>query len=361
MSLKITFQPYTLNFRFEAGTSRGILTEKATYFIKVVDQNTPGIYGLGECGPLKKLSIDDVPDFGRHIQTLIQRIKGVEAPKSQAEVFEVVESLVSSAHPSIRFGLEMALLDLVNGGRRLIFENDFYSGKPTPINGLIWMGDEQFMMSQIHDKISQNFDCVKIKIGAIDFDRECEILNYLRTKFSNKEIMLRVDANGAFTPKEAMEKLVKLSEFQIHSIEQPIKAGQKELMRALCKETPLDIALDEELIGIDKYDDKRELLEYVMPQYIILKPTLVGGFKSCIDWIEIANELEIGWWLTSALESNIGLNAICQFSEELSAKGHQGLGTGKLYHNNIDSPLTISDGHIRYEASIPWDLESLTF
>ncbi len=360
MPLKLTFQRYTLDFKFDAGTSRGVLKEKDTYFLKVVDLDRPDLVGIGESGPLKKLSIDDVPDFETNLQAVCEKIQGIAMPKSVNEIFELAESVVSDSFPSVRFGLETALLDLLHEGQRTIFQNSFRNGEPIPINGLIWMGHTESMLLQINDKIEQEYDCIKLKIGSLDFEKECDILQYVRSKYYDKDIMLRVDANGAFHPEEVMNKLTTLSKFKIHSIEQPIKAGQTELMKKLCEQTPLDIALDEELIGISDYKDKNELLEYIRPQYIILKPTLLGGFKASMEWIELANNLRIGWWLTSALESNIGLNAICQFSAELDAQGYQGLGTGQLYHNNIPSPLQISKGHIAYHQDQNWDLSFLT-
>lgn len=359
MPLRLTFQPYTLDFKFDAGTSRGVLKDKVTYFLKIIDTNNPSAIGVGESGPLKKLSIDDVPDFEEHLQQLCTRIEGEQIPQSADEIFELAKSLTLSQFPAIRFGLEIALLDLWHGGNRIIFDNDFAKGKSISINGLIWMGHTESMLLQINDKIDQNYDCIKLKIGSLDFEKECDILQYVRNKYYNKKILLRVDANGAFAPNEALDKLKALSEFNIHSIEQPIKAGQHEQMKELCQTTPLDIALDEELIGISDYKEKKDLLEYIRPQYIILKPTLLGGFKATMEWIEIAEQLQIGWWLTSALESNIGLNAICQFSYDLKAKGYQGLGTGQLYHNNIDSPLTIDQGHIYYDQEADWNMSFL--
>jgi o-succinylbenzoate synthase len=254
--------------------------------------------------------------------------------------------------PSIRFGLETAILDWMNGGKKRILANAFYDAqKPIPINGLIWMGDREFMLKQIDQKLKEGFNCIKMKIGAIDFEQETELLGYIRAKFSPEQIILRVDANGAFSPEEAMKKLEKLAEYHIQSIEQPIPAGNIQDMRALCQVTPLAIALDEELIGVQ---DKVNLLDGIQPQHIILKPTLVGGILETQEWIKLAEERNIGWWMTSALESNIGLNAISQLASTFGSDIPQGLGTGKLYHNNLESPLEIQSGFIRYNPEIDW-------
>lgn len=359
MALKFSYQPYTLDFKFEAGTSRGVLTEKKTYFVTVHDDLHPELIGIGECGPLVKLSIDDTKDFELHVSERCSSLTGITLPKTQDEIFQLVASKIPSTLPAIRFGMEMALLDHLHGGKRIVFDNEFVKGQPIPINGLIWMGHSESMLLQINEKVDQKFNCIKLKIGSLDFDKECDVLEYVRNKYYAKDIILRVDANGAFKADQALNKLHKLSTFQLHSIEQPIATGQHEVMRSLCANTPVPIALDEELIGVNTYEEKRKMLEYIMPQYIILKPTLLGGFKSSMEWVEIAEELNIGWWLTSALESNIGLNAICQFSQHLTAKGYQGLGTGKLYHNNIDSPLNISNGQIAYDQHLTWDLSFL--
>jgi L-alanine-DL-glutamate epimerase-like enolase superfamily enzyme len=214
------------------------------------------------------------------------------------------------------------------------------------------MGEKDFMLEQINEKFEQGFDCIKMKIGAIDFKQELELLTYIRERYSKDQITLRVDANGAFSPEEALAKLHELAEFDLHSIEQPIAAGNWEAMRKLCEATPLPIALDEELIGVE---NKGELLDAIRPQHIILKPTLLGGILETKEWITLAEERNIGWWMTSALESNIGLNAIAQLADSLGASIPQGLGTGKLYQNNLKSPLEIDQGHIRYNSQIVWE------
>ena len=231
--------------------------------------------------------------------------------------------------------------------------NDFFdSQRSIPINGLIWMGEPDFMLRQIDQKLSEGFDCIKMKIGAIDFEREIELLKYIRSQFSPDQIVLRVDANGAFSPEDALEKLQRLADLDIHSIEQPIRAGHITAMEKLCRETPLPIALDEELIGVE---DKAALLDAIQPQHIILKPTLIGGTLETQEWIRVAEERGIGWWMTSALESNLGLNAISQLVSTYSPAIPQGLGTGKLYHNNLDSPLEVRAGHIYYNPELAWE------
>lgn len=356
--MKLTYQKYTLDFKFSAGTSRGVLKQKDTYILKLQDQaNHP--FGLGEAGPLKGLSIDDREDIVDELNRLADLLSSEEMPSNTNGVLELAERLVNQEFPSVRFGLETALLDLLNGGNRIIYNNDFVEGKlKIPINGLVWMGHMEDMLVQITEKVDQGFNCIKMKVGSLDFDKECDILQYIRRKYYTKELTLRVDANGAFKPEDAMSKLERLSAFDLHSIEQPIKPGQFDIMAELCSTSPIPIALDEELIGISKLNEKADLLDRIKPPYIILKPTLLGGLKATQQWIDLAEERKIGWWLTSALESNIGLNAITQYTAELGVKGHQGLGTGQLYHNNFNSPLEIKAGYIQF-GSEPWDLTNL--
>ena len=250
----------------------------------------------------------------------------------------------------------------MNGGRRVVFNNAFAKADRTiNINGLVWMGNKDFMLQQIDEKVEAGYNTIKIKVGAIDFNKECEVLAYIRERYDESKITLRVDANGAFSIHEVLTKLQKLAEFKLHSIEQPIRQGNQDLMAELCQITPVPIALDEELIGIREYTDKYKLLKKIMPQYIILKPTLLGGFQQCREWIENANRLKIGWWMTSALESNIGLNAITQFTAEFNNPLPQGLGTGQLFQNNIPSPLEINNGKIFNNAQNMWSLEVLDF
>jgi o-succinylbenzoate synthase len=351
MSLKITYNPYPLLFRFEAGTSRGVLTERTAYFIQIFEESNPTKQGWGEASPLKGLSIDDRADFELCIQKFCLSFEK-QAFKEVKEIDKNWLKANTQSLPSLRFAVETALQDLALGGKRMIYDNDFFNkGMPIPINGLIWMGKESFMREQIESKINQGFTCLKMKIGAINFDTELAILASIRRRFSADDITLRVDANGAFAPDEALKKLELLAKYDLHSIEQPIKAGQIEAMTNLCRETPLPIALDEELIGLEHKEQKENLLQVIQPQYIILKPTLLGGFEETKEWIQIANNYGIDWWITSALEANVGLNAICQFTANYHPTLPQGLGTGQLYHNNIDCPLEVKQGYIFYHQA----------
>lgn len=341
--IKAKFKKYTLNFKNPSGTSRGILRTKETYFIILNDNDK---IGIGETGLFKGLSIDDVPNYEEKLAWACKNIKiGL-----QKLLFEL------SNYPSIQFGLEQAFLSLNSNDKFELFPSNFTKGKEAiPINGLVWMGDKSFMKSQIKDKLASGFSCIKMKIGAIDFDTEIELLNSIRKEFSSKEIELRVDANGAFLPENALEKLNILSELDLHSIEQPIKQGQLQEMAKLCEQTPLPIALDEELIGVFSYEDKRKVIHTVNPQYIILKPSLVGGFAGSKEWVNLAEENNSGWWITSALESNIGLNAIAQFTYILQSNLPQGLGTGSLFTNNIQSPLEVKKGTLQYNNNLQWN------
>ncbi len=321
-----------LEFKRPSGTSRGVLKTKKVWIVSVWNENNVLVKGVGECNPLVGLSIDDVPNYEEKLTEVCENIDSFSK--------KIAEFLVD--FPSIYFGLEMALLDLKNGGKQIYFNSPIVKYKqPIKINGLIWMGDHSFMHQQIEEKIALGFTCIKLKIGSIDFEKELELLASIREKYDEEELELRVDANGAFSKENALEKLEALSKYDIHSIEQPIKQGQLSAMEILCESTPFDIALDEELIGIKTIENKRALLEKIVPQYIILKPSLVGGFKGCMEWISVAGELGISWWITSALESNVGLNAIAQFTSQFYNPLPQGLGTGQIYTNNFESKLKL--------------------
>ena len=349
MALQSTFIPYTLDFKFDARTSRGAVSQHKVYYIKLWDVADPTIVGIGECAPLAGLSIDHRPAIEQKLTEVCQTIN---ASKSETIVLEQIDL---QEWPALRFALETALLDLQNGGKRLIYKNKFSNGEVgIPINGLVWMGDKEFMQQQISQKLAQGYSCLKLKIGGLDFITELEILQRIREAASESELTIRVDANGAFAPDEAFKKMERLSKYDIHSIEQPIKQGQWKEMAELCDYTPVPIALDEELIGVQDAESQAELLETINPQYIILKPTLVGGLQASADWIELAENREIGWWMTSALESNIGLNAISQFTANYNTTLPQGLGTGQLYHNNIASPLLIEQGKLWYQNQQEW-------
>lgn len=345
--MKATFRKYTLNFKKPAGTSRGTLQTKETWFIKVEDENR---WGIGECGMFRGLSVDDTPSYEDKLQWVCDNIWLGEAM--------LLKKLV--AFPSLQIGVETAFRSLQAEDAFQIFPSKFSEGNQAiPINGLVWMGDKAFMKQQISEKLKTGFSCIKMKIGAIDFQTEISLLKSVRKEFSPSEIQLRVDANGAFKASEALEKLKILSELQLHSIEQPIQQGQWQEMAQLCEATPLPIALDEELIGVFSFQEKEKLLQTINPQYIILKPTLVGGFKGSDTWIALAAAHKMGWWITSALESNVGLNAIAQYTATKNCHLPQGLGTGSLYTNNITAPLQVVDGTLRYNKNKNWDTTHL--
>ena len=349
MALKAQYYKHTLNFRFEAGTSRGVLKKKDSYFLKLFDETQPEIFGLGEAGPLEGLSLDFGLMAENKLKDLVSSIN-----KGNYGSMEDIKSNLNN-YPSLLFAIETAVLDLENGGKRQIYNNSFFNDSDkVKINGLVWMGNKDFMKSQIIEKLESGYDTIKLKIGAIDFQEEIELLRFIRKQFSSSEICLRVDANGSFSFESALEKLNILSEFEIHSIEQPINVNQWDEMADLCKKTPVPIALDEELIT--NSEKKEKLLSHIQPQFIILKPSLMGGLAGSRDWINKAESLGIQWWITSALESNIGLNAICQFAREFENFMPQGLGTGKLYKNNFESPLTIESGKIYYKKDQEWNL-----
>ncbi|MCM1163968.1 MAG: o-succinylbenzoate synthase [Muribaculaceae bacterium] len=344
--IRAAWSRYRLDFRFTAITSRERMNHKDTYYIKVWNSSNPDIYGLGEAALFKGLSIDDRPDYEARLATICRN------PQHALEGSDL------DAWPSIRTGLETALLDLQNGGRRTVFPSEWSAGHSSiKINGLVWMGSADEMTRRMREKIEAGFDCIKIKIGGIDFDRELQLLSLLRTVAPKAQ--LRLDANGAFAPDEALRKLEKLAMFGIHSIEQPIKAGQWREMAEICRYSPIPIALDEELIPLTDIDSRQRMLEAIHPSYIILKPTLTGGFSKSREWIDLASKYGAGWWITSALESDIGLNAIAQWTATLSPTLPQGLGTGQLYSNNIPSPLTLKEDHLYYNADKPWHIPQL--
>ena len=347
--MKATYQKYILDFKKPSGTSRGILTEKETWFI-ILEQD--GKKGIGECGILRSLSIDDRPDYEVKLQWVCANIHlGMEA------LWEVLLEF-----PSLQFGLEMAFRSLESQTPYLLFPSEFVDGtQAIAINGLVWMGAEDFMKAQIEEKIANGFNCIKLKIGAIDFQQELGLLRFIRSHFSPEQMEIRVDANGGFSAEEALDKLNQLSGYQLHSIEQPIRQHQHDSMTELCKITPLPIALDEELIGVFTIAEKEALLTAIRPQYIILKPSLIGGFRGASEWIALAEKYNIDWWVTSALESNIGLNAIAQWTFTLGNPMPQGLGTGGLYTNNFDCPLEVRQGKLHYNPKLPWEVDPAVF
>lgn len=360
--LTATYKKYSLIFKQASGTSRGVLKTKDSYFILVKKNENPEKTYIGECGILRGLSIDDRSDYEEKLMEVCQKINQYLSPSlslcwspDQQTNFQNLKEF-----PSIQIGLEIAQKELLAEKPHILFPSAFTENKAQQnINGLIWMGTADFMKQQIKDKLSAGFSCIKMKIGAIDFETELSLLKAIRSEFSASEIELRVDANGAFSPKNALEKLKQLSEFELHSIEQPIKQKQWQEMAKLCEQTPLPIALDEELIGIFDESEKIQCLETIKPQYIILKPSFIGGFAGSENWISLAEKRNISWWATSALESNIGLNAIAQWTFTKQNTMPQGLGTGQLYTNNFDSPLYIKNGQIGYDINKNWNLALL--
>lgn len=335
------FKPFQLIFKRPAGTSRGTLIEKETFLIQLHSHSN--IF-FGETGLFRGLSFDDHPDYEEKLKSICENFD-FNNPDWWDELREF---------PSIQFGLEQVLKANENYNQQkledsltpVLFPSKFTEGKTgIPINGLIWMGSPDFMKQQIREKINQNFRCIKLKIG-VKWDEEHAILKELRKEFSISDMEIRVDANGAFSVQEAQTVLKQLAELGIHSIEQPIKAGQIHEMAQLCAETPTPIALDEELIGVIQREEKSKLLQTIQPQYIILKPSLVGGWKGSEEWIEIAETQNSGWWITSALESNIGLNAIAQWTYTLGNPLPQGLGTGGLFENNFPSRLKVIEDRL---------------
>ena len=333
--MRIEIEERTLHFKQPAGTSRGVYTERRIWLVTVTDGSAVGI---GECAPLPKLSCDDIPNYAEVLRHFCDEVERTgEIP------YEALRD-----YPSMLFGLETAFYEVrrkKEEGRDVLFDTSFSRGEVgIPINGLVWMGTFDEMRERIEQKLEQGFRCVKLKIGAIDFDAELELIKQIRGRFSRHEVELRVDANGAFRFDEALYKLELLSQYALHSIEQPIKAGQWANMAELCRESPLPIALDEELIGVNDPEQKRQMLNIIKPRYIILKPSLHGGMMGVREWVDIARDMGIGSWITSALESNIGLNAIAQLCSDIygdAIKMPQGLGTGQLFTDNIPMPLEI--------------------
>lgn len=343
--LEFSYKKHILEFNFDARTSRGAIKQHTACYIIVKDK-IKNITGYGEASPLQGLSLDATGDFEIKLHNILQLLNEGEP----------IENLDISGLPSAAFGIETALLDLKHGGKRIVFENDFVLGKPIPINGLVWMADAETMYAQAIEKINAGFNCIKIKVGSLDFDEECRLLEKIRKKHNPFAVELRLDANGAFATDEVFEKLKDLSRFDIHSIEQPIKPGLPDFLEEVCSKSKIPVALDEELIGVGS-NQKEKLLKAAKPAYIILKPTLIGGFKQADEWIQAAQKFNIGWWATSALESNIGLNAIAQWVFSKNNPLHQGLGTGSLYKNNIKSPLLVENGKLRYNQKQKWEIE----
>lgn len=347
--MRLEVIPYVLDFKFSARTSRGEMNDRKVWFLKIY---ADGISGLGEVAPIERLSPEEIEEVPEFLGKLVDVLMKCQRPSDEEGVFSLVSKLVPHNMPSIRFGMEMALLDLLNGGSKQIFTDNIQQIS-IPINGLIWMGDESFMQTQIREKLDAGFKCIKMKVGALDFDKEVSMIRALR-KVSD-DLVIRLDANGAFPTNEVLARLNVLSEFNIHSIEQPIMPMQPEAMELICNRSPIPIALDEELIGVHSSRDRVDLLQELKPQYLVLKPTLHGGFASVREWIDLAEMHGINWWITSYLESNIGLNAIAQFTDRYASNNeYHGLGTGGLYSNNITSPIVADQGYFTYAKSSVW-------
>ena len=326
-----------LHFKQPAGTSRGVYTERKSWFVEIADGET---VGQGECAPLPDLSCDARADYGEVLRHFCDKVEQTgEIP------YEAMRD-----YPSMLFGLETAMMEVEGQRSTLLFDTAFSRGEVgIPINGLVWMGNHEEMLQRMEQKLEQGFRCVKLKIGAIDFEQELDLIKRIRDRFSFHEVELRLDANGAFPYEEALYKLELLSQYNIHSIEQPIRQGQWAYMAELCRESPLPIALDEELIGVNDPEMKSHMLNVIKPAYIVLKPSLHGGMAGCREWIEVARQHDVGSWITSALESNVGLNAIAQFCSSVYGDHitmPQGLGTGQLFTDNIPMPLEIRDNQL---------------
>lgn len=347
--MKASYQKYLLQFKRPSGTSRGIMTKKETWFI-ILERE--GKKGIGECGIIRGLSVDDRPDYELKLAWTCENIA-----LGKDILYEALTEF-----PSIQFGVETAFQSLESTAPFLLFPSDFTKGeKQIPINGLVWMGEADYMKEQIEEKLAIGFNCIKLKIGAIDFDLELSLLRFIRENFKVEQIEIRVDANGAFLVADALYKLKQLSEFKLHSIEQPIAKNQQDEMYELCRISPIAIALDEELIGVFGSENKEALLQKIKPKYIVLKPSLMGGFKGIREWIDCAEKYNIGWWVTSALESSVGLNAIAQWTFLQKNSRPQGLGTGELYINNFKAPLVVKNGALKYDTFLDWKVKLSNF
>ncbi len=348
--IQATWKELTLTPRFPLGTSKGEIKERTVWYLIAWDSNRPQLRGIGEAALFPGHS----KEFPADVRTKLLELCRDTSNWQQRLTGDLVQV------PSVRFAVEQCLKDLAASGSKVLFPSDFTIGRQgIPINGLVWMGDKLTMRERIKAQIANGNRCVKMKIGAIGIEDELELLGEVRKQFNSKELTLRVDANGAFTHSNVVPVLERLAELEVESIEQPIAPGLYEVMAELCAETPLPIALDEDLIGLNTRLAKKELLENVRPQHIVIKPSLVGGWASAQEWIDLAKERNIGWWITSALESSIGLNAIAQWTATLKPDVPQGLGTGSVYTDNIPSPLNVLNGELLYSPEIAWDLHRL--
>ena len=335
--MRLQFAPYMLKFKQPAGTSRGVLTEKITCFMRIFDENKPDEFGIGEGAIYPGLSPEADDRFFYKLMELQANVRlGLPTDLSH--------------FPSLQSGFEQCIRDFSGGCQGIYYNSPFVAGqKSIEINGLVWMGSFDEMVERIETRLQAGFRCIKLKIGAIDWKKEVDMIQYIRDRYDRDRVEIRVDANGGFTMDNAIPRLKRLADLGVHSIEQPIKAGQPMLMRFLCDVSPLPIALDEELIGKFTREEKIEKLDNIKPAYIVIKPALTGGFSGGEEWIELAKERNIGWWITSALESNIGLNALAQWVATLDTKMPQGLGTGALFTNNAEAPIYLDGDRLKYD------------
>jgi o-succinylbenzoate synthase len=339
IGLEYSVEKHILKLHKPAKTSRNVFEAKTHWLVKVWQSQQKDIIGVGEAAPLEFLS----PDFQADLEVEITKTLNL------LQQGHTLESLALQGLPAVKFAIESAMLDLATGGKQIYFQSDYLRGRPIAINGLVWMNDLDAMLEEAFQKVKDGFDCIKFKVGSHDFDAECRFLERFRKQHPASQIQIRLDANGAYLPDEALAQLKTLSRFEIHSIEQPIKKGQFDAMAKLCSDSKIPIALDEELIGVDVYKNGQTLLKEIKPQYLILKPTLLGGFANSNQWIELAEQLNIGWWVTSALEGNIGLNALSQWVGSLNTTMPQGLGTGMLYQNIFPAVSQIYRGKLYYK------------
>ena len=348
--LRARWIEHTLHPHFSLGTSKGTINDRIVWYLIAWDDARPDVMGIGEAALFPGHS----KEFPADVRTKLVEL----CARTDDWRHRLITDLVDV--PSVRFAVEQCMRDLAVSGTKELFPSEFLVGRSTlPINGLVWMGDKATMRDRIREQIDGGNTCVKMKIGAIGITDELELLSAVRKEFSAADLTLRVDANGAFDALNVMDVLEQLAALDVHSIEQPVAPGLYEMMEELCARSPIPIALDEDLIGLNRRDLKADLLDHVRPAYIVLKPSLVGGWQAAQEWIDLANERNIRWWVTSALESSIGLNAIAQWVATLGVTMPQGLGTGKVYANNIPSPLLAERGQLRYRPEVAWDLSSL--
>jgi o-succinylbenzoate synthase len=339
MKIHASYARHDLVYKKPIRTSRGEMTDHTAWYLRLGSAGSART-GWGEASPLPGLSVDDIASIEHALQQVCEAFNKHAQPDRD----------LLHKFPSVAFAVETALKDLQGSRPFILYPSSFTEGSPLSINGLVWMATPEQMLEEAFSKIRSGYDCIKFKVGAHDFDEECRMIEAVRRQFSSFRLSIRLDANGAFTAHDAREKLKDLSRFDIHSIEQPVKPGQPDLMAALCSERKIPVALDEELIGIPS-SGRNKLLRMLKPSWIILKPGLLGGIRECEDWITCAEAVGTGYWVTSALESNIGLNAIAQWAATLPVALPQGLGTGALYQNNIPFPLHAGHGQLRIEAS----------